>query len=81
MKRHCYTFVNYKQDEWFEKQVMAKFVEFNSKSTSIKLSASFVKKIFYPCIRYNMIDLSNTSICERMIKEKALNISKNMKIT
>ena len=74
-------FVNYQQDDWSEKLAMAKFAANNNKSASTTLSPFFATKGLHPHMSFDIIDLSNTSTCERIFKQKALDISRNIKTT
>ena len=68
MERHLCTFVNYQQDDWLEKLAMAKFAVNNNQSASTKLSLFFATKGFHPHMSFNIVDLSDTSTRERIIK-------------
>lgn len=78
MKRYFCTFVNYQQDDWSKKLLIAKFAVHNYKLTSIKLFLFFTIKGLYLYISFDIIDFSNTSIHKRIFKQKALNISRNI---
>ncbi len=81
MERHLCTFINYQQDDWSEKLAMAEFAANNNESASPKLSSFFATKGLHSRMSFDIVDLSNASTCERILKQKALNISRNMKTT
>ena len=81
MERHLRTFVNYQQDDWSEKLAMAEFAANNNQSASTKLSPFFATKGFHPRMSFDIVDLSDTSTRERILKQKALDISKKMETT
>ena len=81
MERHLRTFVNYQQDDWSEKLAMAKFAANNNQSASTKLSPFFATKSFHPRMSFDIVDLSDTSTRERILKQKALDISGKMETT
>ncbi len=60
---------------------MAKFAANNNKSAFIKLSPFFATKSLHPRMSFDIVDLSNASTCEQILKQKALDISRNMKTT
>ena len=57
---------------------MTKFVANNNKSAFTKLFPFFATKSFYPYISFVMVDLSNTSTREQILKQKALDISEKI---
>ena len=74
IERDFCTFINYHQDDWSKKLAMTKFAANNNKLASTKLFSFFATKNFYPCISFDIIDLSDISTRERIFKQKALNI-------
>ena len=60
---------------------MAAFIVNNNELVSIKLFSFFATKSFHPRISFDIVNLSNTSIHERIFKQKALDISRKMKTT
>ena len=60
---------------------MAEFAANNNKSASTKLSPFFATKSFYPRMSFDIVDLSNTSTRERILEQKALDISGKMETT
>ena len=81
MERHLCTFVNYQQDDLSKKLAMAEFAANNNKSAFTKLSPFFATKGLHPHMSFDIVDFSNASTCERIFKQKALDISRNMEIT
>ncbi len=81
MKRYFCTFVNYQQDNWSEKLVIVEFIANNNKSASTKLSPFFATKGLHFYMNFDIVDLSDASTCEWIFKQKALDISRNMKTT
>ncbi len=81
MERHLCTFVHYQEDEWSEKLAMAKFAANNNESASTKLSPFFATKGLDPRMSFDILDLSNASTRERIFKQKALDIFRNMEAT
>lgn len=59
---------------------MAKFITSNNKSAFTKLSPFFDTKNLHYHMSFYIIEIFNTGICEQIFKQKALDISKNMKI-
>lgn len=49
-------FVNYQQDDWLKKLVMAEFKANNNKLTSTKLSLFFIIQSLHPRISFNITD-------------------------
>ena len=64
MERPLCIFVNYHQDDWLQKLVMTEFAVNKNESASIKLSPFFATKGLHPRMSFDIVDLSNTSICE-----------------
>lgn len=60
---------------------MAKFATNKNELASIKLSPFFAVKGFYLHISFNIVNFSNTSICEQIFKHKTLDISRKMETT
>ena len=60
---------------------MAEFAANNNESVSTKLSLFFATKGLHPRMSFDIVDLSNASTCERILKQKALDISRNMETT
>ena len=58
---------------------MAEFAANNNKLASTKLSPVFATKNLYPRISFDIVDLSNANTYERILKQKALDISRNIK--
>ncbi len=57
---------------------MAKFAANNNKSDSTKLSLFFVTKDLHLRISFDIVELFDTNTCERIFKQKALDISRNI---
>lgn len=53
----------------------------NNELASTKLFLFFATKSLYPCMSFDIIDLSGTNTHEQILKQKTVNISGNMKIT
>ena len=66
MKRHLCTFVNYQFDDWSKKLTMTKFAANNNISASTKLSLFSTIKSLHPCMTLDIVELSDTSTCERI---------------
>ncbi len=81
MERYLHTFVNYQQDDWSEKLIIAEFAANNNISASTKLSLLFTTKNLHPRIRFDIVELSNTSTCKWIFQQKTLHISENMQST
>ena len=60
---------------------MVKFAANNNKLASTKLSPFFATKGLHFRMSFDIVDLSNASTCERIFKQKALDISRNMETT
>ncbi len=60
---------------------MAEFAANNNELASIKLSPFFATKGLHLCMSFDIVELFNASTCERILKQKALDISGNMKST
>ena len=60
---------------------MAEFAANNNQSASTKLSPFFATKGFHPRMSFDIVDLSDTSTRERILKQKALDISRKMETT
>ena len=60
---------------------MTEFAANNNESVSTKLSLFFATKSLDPHMSFDIVDLSDTSTCERILKQKALDISRNMETT
>ena len=60
---------------------MAEFAANNNQLPSIKLSSFFATKSFHSRMSFDMVDLSDISICERILKQKALDISEKIETT
>ena len=74
MKKHLCTFVNYQQDNWSDKLPMVEFAANNNNSVSTRLFPFFASKGLYPWISFDVVDLSDITICEQINKKKAINI-------
>ena len=81
MERHLRIFVNYQQDDWPGKLAMAEFAANNNESASTKLSPFFATKGLHPHMSFDKVELSDTSTRERILNQKALDISGNMQTT
>ena len=81
MEKYLRTFVNYQQDDWSEKLAIAEFATNNNESASTKLSPFFATKGLHPRISFDIVDLSNAGTYERILKQRPLNISRNMETT
>ena len=57
---------------------MAEFAPINNESASTKLSLFFPTKGMHHHISFDIVDLSNSSTCKRIFKQKASDISGNM---
>ena len=57
---------------------MAEFVANNNDSASTKLSPFLASRGLHPRMSFDVIDLSDKTICERINKKKAINISEAM---
>ncbi len=57
---------------------MAEFAANNNQSAFTKLSPFFATKGLHFCISFDIIELFDTSICERIFKQKVLDISGNL---
>ena len=60
---------------------MAESTGNNNESASTKLSLFFATKSFHPRMSFDIVDLSDTSTRERILKQKALDISGKMETT
>lgn len=78
MEKYSRTFINYQQDDWSKKLVMAEFIANNNILTSIKLSPFFATKGLIPCMSFDIVKLSDTSICKQIFQQKVLDISRNI---
>ena len=78
MERHLRTFVNYQQNDWVDKLPMAEFAANNINSLSTRLSPIFASRGLHLCMSFDVIDLLDTTTCERINKIKAIDISKAM---
>ena len=78
MERHLCTFVNYQQDDWSKRLAMAEFAANNNESASTKLFPFFASKGLHPRMSFDIVDLSDASTRERIHKQKALDISRNI---
>ena len=81
MERHLRTFVNYQQDDWPGKLAMAEFAANNNESASTKLSSFFATKGLHLRMSFDKVELSDASTRERILNQKALDISGNMQTT
>ena len=77
MERHLRTFVNYQQDGWSDKLLMAEFAANNNESASTKLSPFFASRDLHPRMSFDVVNLSDTTR-ERINKKKAIDISEAM---
>ncbi len=57
---------------------MTEFATNNNVSLSTKLSPFFNSRGLYPRMSFNIVDLSDTTICEQINKKKAIDISETM---
>ena len=78
MERHLRTFVNYQQNDWVDKLLMAEFAANNNNFMSTRLSPFFTSKGLHPRISFDIVDLSDTTTRERINKKKAIDISEAM---
>ncbi len=60
---------------------MAEFAANNNESASTKLSLFFATKGLHPRMSFDIVELSDASTRERILKQKALDISGNMETT
>lgn len=61
--------------------VIAKFEANNNILAFIKLSLIFTTKDLYSHIRFEIVEVSDTSICKQIFKQKTLDISENIETT
>ena len=78
MEKHLRTFVNYQPDDWADKLPMAKFAANNNNFAFTKLSPFFASKGLHPRMSFDVVDLSDTTIHERINKRKTINILEDM---
>ncbi len=78
MEKYLCIFVNYQQDNWVDKLPIAEFVVNNNVSSLTKLSPFFTSKCLHPCMIFDIINLSDTTIRKRINKKKAIDISETM---
>ena len=78
MERYLHIFVNYQQDDWSEKLTMAEFATNNNELASTKLFPFFANKGLHLHINFVIIDLSDANTCERIYKQKTLDIFRNL---
>ena len=78
IERHLRTFVNYQQDDWSDKLLIAEFAANNNDSASTKLSPFFALRGLYPRMSFDIVDLSDTTTRKRINKKIAIDISKAM---
>lgn len=76
-KYHC-MFVKNQQDEGLKKLAMTEFIVYNNKSASSKLSLFLATKGLHLCINFDKVDLINANICQRVFKQKTVDIFGNM---
>lgn len=57
---------------------MAEFVSNNDESVSTKFSQFFSTKGLYLFINFDIVEFSEANTCERIIEQKAINISMNI---
>ena len=57
---------------------MVEFIFYNNESTSTKFFPFFACKILNPCISFDILELSDVSTCERIFKQKILDIYGDM---
>ena len=81
IKKHLCIFVNYQQDDWPGKLAMAEFAANNNESASTKLSSFFATKGLHLRMSFDKVELSDASTRERILNQKALDISGNMQTT
>ena len=67
MEKHFCTFINYQQDDWLGKLVMAKFAANNNELAFTKLSPFFATKSLHSSMSFDKIKLFNTSSCKRIL--------------
>ncbi len=60
---------------------MAEFDANNNKLAFTKLSPFFATKSLHPPMSFDIVDLSDANTRERIFKQKALDISRNMETT
>ena len=70
MEKYLRIFVNYQQHDWSDKLSMAEFAANNNNSASTKLSPFFASRGLHLHISFNVIDLLDTTTCERINKKK-----------
>ena len=76
--RHLCTFVNYQQDDWSEKLVIAEFAANNNESVSTKPFLFFATRGLHPYISFDKVGLYNASTCKRILNQKTFDILGNM---
>ena len=81
MEKYFCTFLNYQQDDQLGKLAMAEFAANNNESASTKLSPFFATKGLHPRMSFDKVELSDASTRERILNQKALDISGNMQTT
>lgn len=57
---------------------MVKFITNNNKSVSTKLFPFFIFKNLYLYMSFDIVNFSNANTCERINKQKTLDISRNI---
>ena len=78
MEKHLRTFVNYQQNDWVDKLLMAEFAANNNNSLSTRLSLFFASRGLHPRISFDVVDFSDTTTRERINKKKAIDIFEAM---
>ena len=76
MEKHLCIFINYQQDDWANKLLMAEFAANNNDFASTKLSPFFASQGLYPRMSFDIIYLSDKTTHEQINKKKAIDISK-----
>lgn len=78
MKRYIYILINYQQNDLLDKLSIAKFAANDNNSSFTKLSPFFLSKDLYLYMSFDIINFYNTTICQCINKNKAIDTSKAM---
>ena len=70
MEKHLCTFVNYQQDNWTDKLLIAEFTANNNDSLSTKFFLFFALKSLYLWISFDIINFLDITIYEQINKKK-----------
>lgn len=78
MERYLRAFCIYGQDNWTEILPLAEFAANNLESATTKMTPFYATRGYHPRMNFDPVDLSASGACERLLTQRAADISERM---